>query len=102
MDTQAAIEDLLCPDGQIIGAPGSSTRIRQLAGTVNNARNLFDKLAALGEPAPIPAYPGERAEIPGVGYVGLRPVSGSGEPTIDVGAKICGTRNIKLKFIGWS
>lgn len=102
MNVQAAIENLLCPDGQIIGTPGSSTRIRQLAGTVNDARDLFDQLAALGEPAPIPTYPGERVEIPGVGYVGLRPVSKSGEPTIDVGARICGTKDIKLKFVGWS
>lgn len=64
------------------------------------ALDLFSKLTAFGQKAQLPTYPGLRIEIPGLGYVGYRAVSKSGEPTIDVGVSIEGLRDVKFKYVG--
>ncbi len=53
----------------------------------------------MGHDAPIPTYFGSRVHIPGVGIVGYRPVSKSGEPTVDVSVSIEGLENVKFKFM---
>jgi hypothetical protein len=61
------------------------------------AEALFDALTPGGIPVIMPTYPGQLVDLPGVGRVGLRPVSESGEPTIDV--DIPGIPIKKIKFV---
>lgn len=77
-------KDLLIPQGKPIGTKGSKPSIRELPGGQKAADDLFDDLSVGGNPIIVPGYPGKLVDLPGGGRVGLRPKSGSGEPTIDV------------------
>lgn len=90
-------DDLLMPKGKPIGMPGSKPSIREVPGGKKAADDLFDDLIAGGKPARVPTYPGKMLDLPGGGRVGLRPKSGSGEPTIDV--DIPGIPIKKIKFV---
>jgi hypothetical protein len=57
---------------------------------------VYDDLAAGSTPATPPDYPGHGCTPVGGGFVGLRPVSGSGDPAIDV--NISGIPIKKLHF----
>ena len=100
---EEALRRLLYPGGNPIGNPGKSSRIRRLPGDLFDARALFNELAQLGVPDDTATYPGNRVKIAyGLGYVGIRNVSGSGEPTVDVDVNIGGAERIKkIKFLGW-
>lgn len=95
---------MLCPSDAPIGSHGRSARIRRLPGDLFAARDLFNDLVSLGQSDNVATYPGDRVKIShGLGYVGIRNVAHSGEPTIDVDVKISGVDRIKkIKFIGWS
>jgi hypothetical protein len=84
------------PQGRAVGSKGSKPSIRQLPGGQNAADNFFNDLSSGGKPAVVPTYPGKMIDLPGGGRVGLRPKSGSGEPTIDV--DIPGIPVKKIKF----
>ena len=85
------------PKGKPIGTQGSKPSIREVPGGQTAADDLFDDLAAGGNPVIVPSYPGKMVDLPGGGRVGLRPKSKSGEPTIDV--DIPGIPIKKIKFV---
>jgi hypothetical protein len=88
--------DILMPGGVPVGVPGTRPGIRELPGGMAAAQDMFDKLKAGGTPDTPPSYPGRRYKLPGGGWVGLRPASKSGPPTIDV--NIPGIPIDKIKF----
>lgn len=96
MESFQRIEALLKPEGRLLGQPGSSRRIRMLPGGLEAATELFEKLAEPGGKKLVADYPGTLVEIPEVGRVGLRPVSVSGPPTIDVRVSGIGIDEIKF------
>ena len=90
--------ELLRPGGQLIGTAGSRNSIRELQGGAAQAEKLFQQLSAGGRVVTRPGHPRTLVELPGGGFVGYRPVSASGPPTIDV--NIPGFADItKIKFV---
>ena len=59
---------------------------------------MLDRLTQGAKKLNKPNYEGELFQPPGGGFIGYRPVSTSGPPTIEV--RIPGLRDIKLKFLG--
>ncbi len=95
------LEELLKSGGEPLGVPArSGSKVRRVSEDPIEAAVLFSVLKALGRRANLPTYPGRRVEIPGLGYVGYRLSSKSGEPTIDVSVSIDGLRNVKFKYVG--
>lgn len=99
--TQALIDRILSilkPNGRWIGERvGDAIRIR---GTLEDAVKLFEQLTQGMRPKPHPnpnVGPGGRLARQGDINIGLRPVSHSGPPTIDV--NLPGLRGIEVKFI---
>jgi hypothetical protein len=90
------IENLLRPGGRLIGEEGSSPQVRILKGSLSEAQKIFDQLTAGGIPIQGTTYPGTLVRLPTGGTVGLRPVSTSGPPTIDVRIPGIGIREIKF------
>lgn len=92
---------ILLPDGAPIGRAGKrkNEKIRRVEGGEARAREMFDIFRRLGEPVEDPDYDGEAVRLPRIGRVGLRKESRSGEPTIDIYAKIEGVSIDKLKFV---
>lgn len=93
------VRTLLMPGGQLLGKDGSSSKIRILQGTTQDAEALFSKLA---QGTPIVRHPGrgvlgKLAQLPSGDYIGLRYVSKSGPPTIDV--NIPGIAIKEIKFL---
>jgi hypothetical protein len=86
----------LLPGGTPVGTPGSRPEIRELPGGQKAADDFFNDLTAGGTPVTVANYPGKMMDLPSGGRVGLRPVSKSGPPTIDV--DIPGIPIDKLKF----
>lgn len=89
--------DLLMPAGEPIGMEGSWPAIREIPGGRTAADDFFRDLTLGGIPVSLPGYPGTMFDLPGGGRVGLRPISKSGVPTIDI--DIAGIPIKKLKFI---
>jgi hypothetical protein len=100
-ETRAArVRETLVPSGKPIGEPGRRRKeVRQVKGGIREAERMFEELAALGRRVQDQRYRGELIELPGVGRIGFRRNSRSGEPTIDVYATIEGVRIEKLKFV---
>ena len=94
--TAARAIEILRPGGRLIGEAGSSSAIRILRGGAAEARALFRRLTQGSEIVKRTTYPGQLVRIPGGGKIGLRPVSTSGPPTIDVTIKGLGIREIKF------
>ena len=93
-------EDLLAPNGIPIGQPGTSPQIRVLPGGTAAAQTLLGKLTQGATISTPPGYPGTRYTLPnGVGFVGYRPSSKSGPPTIDVNIPSLKGVVEKLKFL---
>ena len=89
--------DLLMPNGKPLGAKGTKASIREIPGGQKAAEDLFEDLTVAGKPVALPSYPGKMVDLPGGGRVGLRSISKSGEPTVDV--DIPGIPIKKLKFV---
>jgi hypothetical protein len=90
------IEETLRPGGRLIGSEGTSSQIRILKGGLSEAQGLFEQLSADGTPVTQSTYPGTLVRLPNGGTIGLRPVSTSGPPTIDVRIPGIGIREIKF------
>lgn len=96
------IREILYPDGNPIGQPGRGRGVRCLPGDLPQASLFFEEFRLLGRPAPIATLPGERIWIPDAGFVVLRPVSQSGEPTVQWDANIEAWVGFKkIKFVGY-
>ncbi|MGI0034424.1 MAG: RHS repeat-associated core domain-containing protein [Nitrososphaera sp.] len=80
-----------------IGRPGRGWRVREVTGTtLREAEELFGRLSRRGIDAPTDTYPGRRVFLEGRGYIGIRAVSDSGPPTIDVNVPGVDVRKIKF------
>src|SRR5215831_464756 len=91
------VSDVLMPGGKPVGTPGTRPTIRELPGGQPAAKAMFDELAKCGGTSETPAsYPGTGHKLSGGGWVGLRPASLSGPPTIDV--NVPGIPIDKIKF----
>ncbi|MBS0208237.1 MAG: hypothetical protein JSS27_04710 [Planctomycetes bacterium] len=91
-----SIQDILMPGGKPVGAPGSSSDIREVQGGLREAQNFFDELKKGGSPKLGTTHP-NAFDLSGGGAVGFRPASKSGPPTIDV--NIPGIPIRKIKFV---
>ncbi len=94
---------LLKPGGNILGDPPARKRgkVRRVHSGKEEAEELFGELAKLGQDSPVKEAPAlKRVALPGLGYASYRPISRSGEPTIDVRVNISGLENVKFKFVG--
>lgn len=93
------VRNLLMPGGQLLGQGGSSSRIRIMQGTAQDAEALFSKLAQGTRIVPHPGRGvlGKLAQLPNGDFIGLRYVSKSGPPTIDV--NIPGIAIKEIKFL---
>lgn len=99
--------ELLAPGGKVIGDPARKDgRVRRVVGGVEEARALYEELARLGNDMPVEnpsigSRPGLRVEISGLGYIGYREVSDSGEPTVDCRVNLEELKQLKkIKFVG--
>jgi len=89
--------EVLKPDGQRVGEPGTSPDIRVLPGGDTGARELFDRLTkGGGTDITPPGYKGRIVRTPDGSVINYRPSSKSGPPTVDV--VISGVNIRKLKF----
>ena len=77
-------KDILNPGGKPLGRPGKSPEIRVQNGGDKAARDLYDQLSKGGTPESPPNYPGFGTRLPNGDWVGYRPTSRSGTPTIDL------------------
>jgi hypothetical protein len=89
--------DLLLPHGQPIGSPGKQRHVRVVPGGLTAAVALFAELAVDGQTIACPTYPGQKVALLGGGWIGLRPMSRSGEPCIDL--DVPGVFFTKIKFV---
>lgn len=102
MGARERIEELLKPDGEVIGSktrPGSNVRRVTATAPVEEARETFERLAVVGRESPVPGSSVRRVEIVGLGYVTYREESKSGPPSIDVKVSIEGLEKVKFKFV---
>lgn len=90
--------DLLLPGGKPIGNPGPGRQVREISGGAKEADELFSQLTQGGTAKTPSGYPGKGFELAGGGWVGVRPKSKSGPPTIDV--NVPGMPIRKIKFVG--
>lgn len=98
MAISSHITNLLLPSGTPIGKPGSQRKNRVVSGGMAAAQRLFQQLSLGGSDNTPATYPGKGVDLSGgIGWVGLRPISKSGPPTIDV--KIPGIPIGKIKFV---
>lgn len=94
---RSAVHDILYPGGEPCGSPGRSPRVREVAGELTDAVLFFARLVG-GGVVQYGTYPGILVALPANGRIGLRPVSRSGAPTIDVHIADC--RFKEIKFVG--
>jgi hypothetical protein len=90
------VADILMPGGKPVGTRGTTPDIRRLKGGLPAAEDLFRRMADGGTAHTPAKYPGQGVILAGGGWVGFRPKSATGEPTIDV--NIPGIPTTKLKF----
>ena len=72
----------LMPGGKPIGTPGNSPGVQTMPGGQQGAQTLFNSQP--GTPYTPASYPGAGKNVPGGGWIGVRPASKSGGPVIDV------------------
>jgi RHS repeat-associated protein len=103
------IENILAPGGELIGAVGPGRGVREVTGEVDDALAMFHELTEGAEVIPHRRWPGGlEATLDDGSFVGFRPGSKSGEPTVDVNLKQLDTtiedlkelREIKFKSRG--
>jgi len=92
------IRNLLMPGGRLIGRNGSSPDIRIIEGTMRDAEAMLAKLTQGVRVVPHPGrgIAGKFAQLSDGSHVGLRYVSKSGPPTINV--NVLG-REMKIKYL---
>lgn len=95
------LESLFRPGGDLIGEPSRDPDIRLVGGDLEDARQMLGCLRAVSVASNAPTYRGSLLKVGDLGYVGLREISGSGEPTIDVNVSIEGMKKVKIKFVGY-
>jgi len=86
-NNQQGPKEILTPGGVPIGtANGNDETTRNLPGGQQAAEDLYGRLSQEGTPANSPNYPGSAVNLPGGGFVGIRPgsASTSGVPAIDI------------------
>jgi len=90
--------DVLKPGGQNVGERGDNSKMRILPGGSEGARELFDRLTIGkgGTDVTPPGRQGQVIRLPDGNYIGLRPKSKSGPPTIDVNVAGTGVRELKF------
>ena len=84
-------------DSGYFETPGSSSRVRIMNGTVDEAYALFDHLSSGYTHESVAGYGGVTRELPNGGYVTFRPDSKSGSPAIDIRG-IPGIKKQKIHF----
>lgn len=77
------VQDIVTPGGNPIGSPGNDPGVRLPPAGLNAAQDLFGQLSQ-GCSAYAGSYPGQAVTTPSGGFIGLRPVSGMGDPAIDI------------------
>ena len=90
---------LVFEDGDLIGEAGSRSPIRELSGGQEAAEDLFQQLTKGGADVTPPDYKGTSYSMGDGSRIGYRPVSESGEPTIDINIPSIGNILKKLKFL---
>ena len=81
-DGPSAAQQILMPNGQAIGDPGSTPDIRRVPGS--ELPGIWNEMITGGTPRTPATYQGRGYDLPGGGWVGWRPQSKSGGPVIDV------------------
>jgi hypothetical protein len=94
--TPPSPEQILMPSGRPVGVAGPGRKVRIVQGDQKTAEDMFADLSFEGKLNTPPGYPGKGFDLPSGGWVGLRPTSKSGEPTIDI--DIPGIPLRKIKF----
>lgn len=84
------------PGGKPIGKLANRPEYRTVTGGDKAARELFDKLTEGGKIQNRAGYPGIGKQLPNGDWIGYRPTSKSGPPSIDIDAK--GIPFTKIKF----
>ena len=79
-----------------MGTAGKGKGVREVGGSVRDARKLFDSLRGSNR-ATVRPNGAKTAPHPGGGHVTLRTTSRSGPPTVDVHGIVGGVRKIKFK-----
>ena len=105
MDARQRVEELLKPDGELLGVPGRRRGVRVVEGSAEEARTLFEELVGMGQEVLVGkptrgSRLGRLVEIPDLGYVGYREESTSGEPTVDCRVSVEALEKVKFKFVG--
>lgn len=103
-----SLEEILMPGGQPLGARATRGRrrseVREVPGGQAEAEAMFEELTEGGSDITLDGYPGRAIGLPGGrGWVGLRPVSTSGPPTVDLDVTDSSGVKIpirKIKFVG--
>jgi hypothetical protein len=90
-------KDILNPDGKPYGEPGKRNEVRIKKGGEKDAKQLYDRLGKGGKKDTPANYPGEGKRLPNGDWVGYRPKSKSGPPTVDVNVKGVPYKKIKFK-----
>lgn len=91
-------QEILMPGGEPMGQIGDNSGTRVLSGGVKEAEDLTLDLGRSGKDITPQGYPGIVIELPnGGGFVGFRPGSNSGPPTVDVKIPNVPIREIKFK-----
>jgi hypothetical protein len=94
-------EEILRPRGRLIGQPGENPGIRLIRSfdPLSSAEDLFWDLTREGRIGTVvndARYPGILVRLPNGGFVGVRPVSTSGPPTVDLNIPGIDIREIKF------
>ena len=95
--TQAVV-NALAPDGELIGAAGSESAIREIQGGAGAAEDILQNITKDGTFNFGTSYKGTAWTLPDGSFIGYR-VSDSGIPTIDLNIPYFGDTLRKLKFL---
>lgn len=86
------------PNGKPIGTPGSSPRIREVQGTLDDALNMLVDLAG-NAPQHTGSYKGIGVDLPNGGFAGVRNIMTNSPGTnANLDVKIPGIPIDKIKF----
>lgn len=95
---EASPRDILMPGERAVGKPGENSGVRELPGGNKEAEDFVLGLGKGGQDITPDGHTGIVIQLPGGGgFVGYRPRSKSGPPTVDVNIPGIGIREIKFK-----